>query len=313
MLQEQAAVRNLVGHPSRVNAPLHVPAVQVIDRGITEAKVYKLAHFSQLTRARARVGPGWLAADAPGSSHPGSKHNEVVIDVAELRRMSPAERRQLASILTELDGLPPDEQSPDPDAVANPYLTDAKLRRDRRLALLVAAGCCAILACWIVVLSATLPHRFDAHNWRGVWVNFDVILLAAFIATAWAIWRERQVLILLLVGIGTMLFCDAWFDVGTSWATTGSWISLASAAFAELPLAFLAFAGARRLLKATVVAGIRAPAPAGTQAPGIERAPVGTRGSADTTCSLRRTPLSGHGLDEALPRGRAHRPARQSA
>jgi hypothetical protein len=232
-----------------------------------------------------------------------------VIDVAELRRMSPAERRQLARVLTELDGPPPGEQSPDPDAVANPYLTDAKLRRQRRLALLVAAGCCVILAGWIVVLGATLPRHFDAHHWRAVWVNFDVVLLAAFAATAWAIWRERQVLILLLVGIGTMLCCDAWFDVGTSLATKGLWLSLVSALFAELPLAFLAFAGARRLLKATVVAGILVPA----TAPEFEGTSVGTRGPADTTCSLRGTPLSGHGLDEALPRGRAQRSAQQSA
>jgi hypothetical protein len=232
-----------------------------------------------------------------------------VIDVAELRRMSPAERRQLARVLTELDGPPLGEQSPDPDAVANPYLTDAKLRRQRRLALLVAAGCCVILAGWIVVLGATLPRHFDAHHWRAVWVNFDVVLLAAFAATAWAIWRERQVLILLLVGIGTMLCCDAWFDVGTSLATNGVWFSLASALFAELPLAILAFAGARRLLKATVVAGILVPA----TAPEFEGTSVGTRGTADTTCSLRSTPLSGHGLDEALPRGRAQRSAQQTA
>ena len=109
-----------------------------------------------------------------------------------------------------------------------------------------------------MVLVATLPHRFDAHHWRAVWVTFDVFLLAAFAATAWAIWRERQILILLLVLIGTMLFCDAWFDVGTSLATSGFWISLLSAIFAELPLALLAFVGARRLLRATVAAGILA-------------------------------------------------------
>jgi hypothetical protein len=221
--------------------------------------------------------------------------------------MSPAERRQLAGVLTELDGLPPGTRSPDPDAVANPYLTDAKLRRQRRLALLIAAGCCVILAGWIVVLGATLPRHFDAHHWRAVWVNFDVLLLVAFMATAWAIWRERQVLILLLVGIGTMLCCDAWFDVGTSLATKGLWLSLVSAFLAELPLAFLAFAGARRLLKATVVAGVSAAAPV------FEGTPVGIRSPAGTTCSLRGTPLSGHGLDEALPRGRAQRTAQQTA
>ena len=109
-----------------------------------------------------------------------------------------------------------------------------------------------------MLLAATLPHHFDAHHWRAVWVNFDVFLLAAFAATAWAIWRQRQVLILLLMVIGTMLCCDAWFDVGTSLATSGFGISLLSAVLAELPLAFLAFAGARRLLRATVAAGILA-------------------------------------------------------
>ena len=187
----------------------------------------------------------------------------AVIDKAELRRMSPAERRELASLLAELDGRRGGPRLP-PQAARlrrrqagprRPVPRRPELRRERRLALLISAACCVILAGWIVVLAATLPHHFDAHHWRAVWVNFDVFLLAAFAATAWAIWRERQILILLLVLIGTMLFCDAWFDVGTSLATSGFVISLLSAVFAELPLAFLAFAGARRLLKATVAAG----------------------------------------------------------
>jgi hypothetical protein len=226
--------------------------------------------------------------------------------------MSTGERRQLARILAELDGPDAGGQPEDPGTLPNPYLTNPKLRRQRRLALLVSAACCVILAGWIVVLAATLPRHFDAHHWRAVWVNFDVFLFAVFLATAWAIWRERQVLILLLAAIGTMLCCDAWFDVGTSLATTGVWISLLTAVFAELPLAFLAFIGARRLLRATVDASLRVPV-AG-EARVLEMSSAGTRGPADEMpSSLRRTPLSGHGLDEALPRGRAHRPAERSA
>jgi hypothetical protein len=76
--------------------------------------------------------------------------------------------------------------------------------------------------------------------------------------------------------------------------------------------AFLAFAGARRLLRATVEASLRIPAPAAART--LETSPAGTRGPADDlTCSLRRTPLSLHGLEEALPRGRAHRPAEHHA
>ncbi len=213
--------------------------------------------------------------------------------------MSQAERRQLASILAELDG--PAQEAPErPD----PFLSHPELRRQRKLALIVLTGCCVILAGWIVVLAATLPHRFDAHHWRAVWVNFDVFLLAAFALTAWALWRQRQVVILLLMLTGTMLCCDAWFDVGTSLKTSGIWMSLASAAFAELPLAFLAFIGARRLLKATVDASLRMPVPAGRPAA------AGARDLADAgpgaRPSLRDTPLSGSGMSEVFSRRRAH-------
>jgi hypothetical protein len=267
-----------------------------------------------------------------------------VIDKAELRSMSRAERHELAALLAELEepastGAPADtRQAAVTDAPAgpasqpapvrpDPYRIDPVLARERRLALLVAAGCCVALAGWIVLLAATLPHHFDAHHWRALWVNFDVFLLAAFAVTAWAIWRQRQVLILLLVLIGTMLCCDAWFDVGTSLATNGFWISLLSALFAELPLAVLAFLGARRLLRATVAAGILA----GARAQAVQAASAGhpaearsaTAQSQDVldwarvgnwgrTCagqSLRRAPLSGCGLGEALPRTRAERRA----
>jgi hypothetical protein len=234
-----------------------------------------------------------------------------VIDKAELHQMSQAERRELAGLLAELD-------EPDPGVPrrrASSFQLDPLLSRERRLALLVAAGCCVVLAGWIVILAATLPHRFDAHHWRAVWVNFDVFLLAAFAATAWALWRERQVVILLLAVTGTMLCCDAWFDVGTSLATTGIWISLASAIFAELPLAVLAFIGARRLLRATVAAAYRAGEGIPADATIGRRAPAGTRVcsvSAGPAYSLREAPLAGQGIDEALPRSRAQRRAEQA-
>ena len=245
----------------------------------------------------------------------------MVIEKAELRRMSQAERRELAAMLAELEASHPDQTQVGPYR-ADPYRIDPVLRRERRLALLVSAACCVFLAGWIVLLAATLPHHFDAHHWRAVWVNFDVFLLAAFAATAWAIWRQRQVLILLLMLTGTMLCCDAWFDVGTSLATSGLWISLLSAVFAELPLAFLAFAGARRLLRATVAASILAGARVGATAAGATAAgvtaagatavdataagafPAGEWGRSCAGQSLRRAPLAGLGLDEALPRRR---------
>jgi hypothetical protein len=132
-------------------------------------------------------------------------------------------------------------------------------------------------------------------------VNFDVLLLAAFAVTAWATWRKRQILILLLMLTGTMLCCDAWFDVGTSLGTSSMVLSIADAVFAEIPLAVLAFTGARRLLTATVEAGM--PVPVRDQSPaGREAAEEQGRGCAP---ALRRTPLAGAGLEEAFPGSRA--------
>ncbi len=223
-------------------------------------------------------------------------NTNVVIDEAELRRMSQSERWQLARMLTELDGPAPEAPS-----LADPYLRDPALGRQRRVVLFISAASCVILAGWIVLLAATLPHHFNAHHWRALWVNFDVIMLAAFAATAWATWRKRQILILLLMGLGTMLCCDAWFDVGTSLGTSGMWLSIATALFAELPLALLAFTGARRLLKATVEAGMPVSATARDQSPASwQAAEEQGRGP-----SLRRTPLAGAGLEEAFPGGRA--------
>ncbi len=197
--------------------------------------------------------------------------------------MTQAERRRLAALLAALDA---------PARPAGQLLSDPATSRRRRLALRLLLACCVILAGWIVVLAATLPHHFNAQHWRALWVGFDVLELAAFAATAWATWRRRQILILLLAVTGTMLCCDAWFDVGTALGTGGMWFSIADAAFAELPLAVLFLTGARRLLKAT----IRATRLAGD--------PVAGERDAGGSPSLRRTPLSGDGLHEALPRRR---------
>src|SRR5580693_6787083 len=113
--------------------------------------------------------------------------------------MSPDERRQLARLLASID---------------EPHvLRDNRSRWRRRVALLLSMGSCVVLAAWIAVLMLTLPKHYTAGHWRGAWVGFDLALLGAFAATAWAAWRERQVLIILLTVTGTLLCCDAWFDV----------------------------------------------------------------------------------------------------
>ena len=124
--------------------------------------------------------------------------------------------------------------------------------RRRTIALAVIVTCCVALAAWTGLLAATLPHYYRAGGWRGAWVGFDIVLLAAFAATGWAAWRRRQVLVICLVVLATLLCCDAWFDVVLDSHTKGFEVSLLSAVIIELPLALLAIIGARRLYRLTI-------------------------------------------------------------
>jgi hypothetical protein len=121
----------------------------------------------------------------------------------------------------------------------------------RRLLIAAALACAAGLAAWIGVLAVTLPWRYRAGGWSAAWVGFDGVLFLAFAATAWAAWRRRQILILCLVVLATLLCCDAWFDTTLDWGTPGFIDSLTLALVVELPLAVLAMIGARRLLRLT--------------------------------------------------------------
>jgi len=167
--------------------------------------------------------------------------------------MSPGERRRLARMLAAIDQAH--------------VLDDPRYAVRRRLALLVFMGSCVVLAGWIAVLMLTLPRHYTASHWRGAWVGFDFALLAAFAATAWSAWRERQVLVLCLTVTGTLLLCDAWFDMVLDIGTRDFPMSVLSAAVAEVPLAFVMFNAARRLMRMGVgvvmrLEGIDKPVPA---------------------------------------------------
>ena len=168
-----------------------------------------------------------------------------MINEADLRGMSPAERRQLAHSLAVIDY---------PHPMLGIYLA-----RGRRLGALVSIISCAVLVAWIVVLVLTLHRSFHTHHWRAAWVGFDFILLLAFAATGWAFWRGRQIVIACLIVTGTLLFCDAWFDIVLDAGTSDVWISVASALLVELPLAFLMLNGARRLIRLSALMAARVP------------------------------------------------------
>jgi hypothetical protein len=92
---------------------------------------------------------------------------------------------------------------------------------------------------WILYLTFTLPSRHVTSHYDLAWVGFDVGLTASFAATAWAAFRGSQWLAPLAAVTGTMLVCDAWFDIVTSHSGAEMWEAIAEAALAELPLAAL--------------------------------------------------------------------------
>ena len=192
-----------------------------------------------------------------------------MISQAELENMSPHERRELARALAAIDAPHP--------------LADPRVLRRRRVGLLFIGGCCAILAAWIAILIMTLPGHYTSHDWRTVWVGLDAAELAAFAATGWAAWHQRQVVIFLMVITGTLLVCDAWFDVTLDFGSRGFTVSILTALVVELPLAFVMFASARRLVRVTVQILM--------QLAGIDGQPP----------ALWRVPLFADGLEEALP------------
>jgi hypothetical protein len=176
-----------------------------------------------------------------------------VIDVDELRRMSPDERAELACALAALEASPgadaaigPGQPGPfaESDLAGNP--------RTRVFALIAVIGCGLVLAAWIGVLAVTLPRYYRSGGWRGAWVGFDLGLLITFAITAWAGWRHRQLVIICLVVLATLLCCDAWFDVTLDLRTSDFLVSLLMALCVELPLAALAVLGARRLMRLNI-------------------------------------------------------------
>ena len=165
-----------------------------------------------------------------------------MINEADLRELSAAQRRQLARSLAVID-------YPDP-------LLEVTLARGRKLGALFSIVACTVLVGWIIVLLFTLHRSFHSHYWRAAWVGFDIVLLFGFAATGWAFWRGRQIVIACLLVTATLLCCDAWFDVILDLGTSGQWVSIASALVVELPIAFLMFAAARRLIRLSALVAV---------------------------------------------------------
>jgi hypothetical protein len=109
------------------------------------------------------------------------------------------------------------------------------------------AGVAVALVPWTVLLNEQLPSRHLASHWDMAWTGFDLALAAVILAAAVSALRgSADWLGRLATAGGTMLVCDAWFDTLTSTTRTEVIVAVVEAAAAELPLALLCFAIARR-------------------------------------------------------------------
>jgi hypothetical protein len=111
-----------------------------------------------------------------------------------------------------------------------------------------------VLIPWTALLFVTLPRHYTANHWPIAGGGFDVGLGLALASTAVMVARRSPFAEVTATITGTLLVCDAWFDVLTSRGTSGIVQAVVSAVFVELPLAALCFWMARNLAHAVEVA-----------------------------------------------------------
>jgi hypothetical protein len=92
---------------------------------------------------------------------------------------------------------------------------------------------------WTLWLTYSLPAKHVTRHYDLAWVVFDIALLGAFASTGWCVLKESQWLVPAAAATGTMLLCDAWFDVVTSTGGSETTEAILEACLAELPLAAL--------------------------------------------------------------------------
>jgi hypothetical protein len=126
----------------------------------------------------------------------------------DLQAMAEEDRHELLRRLVELTG--------------DVSLTKGRVQRERYVA--ITAFSAIFLIGWVVYLAAILPHTYTTGHWRLTWVGFDCALAATLAATAaLALWRKQLVILTSMIA-GSLLLCDAWFDVTTA-AGSDRWLS----------------------------------------------------------------------------------------
>jgi len=116
------------------------------------------------------------------------------------------------------------------------------------------ALCVVVLVPWTGYLLGTLPPDYRANHWSVAWGGFDVGLAVALASTATLVARRSPFAEITATVTGTLLVCDAWFDVLTARGASAVTQSVIEAVLVELPLAVLCFWIARNVAHAVEVA-----------------------------------------------------------
>jgi hypothetical protein len=112
-----------------------------------------------------------------------------------------------------------------------------------------------IEATWTLHLGPTLSSAYRAEHWRTVWVGLDVAEMVMLLATLWALWRERPLVVVLASATGALFLADAWFDIVTDQhqdLPQSLWLALVW----EVPWAAVLFYVARRELRRVTAANV---------------------------------------------------------
>jgi hypothetical protein len=115
-------------------------------------------------------------------------------------------------------------------------------------------ACAIVLIPWTGFLFLDLPRHYTANHWKLAWGGFDIGLGIALATTAVAVARRSPFAEVAAAITGTLLVCDAWFDVLTSRGAGGVLHAALEAALVELPIAALCFWIALNMARAVEVA-----------------------------------------------------------
>jgi uncharacterized membrane protein len=100
---------------------------------------------------------------------------------------------------------------------------------------------------WTIWLFFSLPDDHLAQNWALAWGGFDVALGVALALTSLSLLSRSPWAAISSTVTGTLLVCDAWFDITTSRGTDERLQAIALAVVVELPLAAVCFWIARNI------------------------------------------------------------------